>query len=87
MDTFHSLKQFSEAVSSGSMSAAARKLGVSPATVSRSIVSLEKQLGVNLLAKSSRGLGLTEAGEAYLPRVRKILDELEEAQPKSTELE
>jgi len=79
MDTFHGLKQFSESVSAGSMSAAARKLGLSPATVSRSIVSLEKQLGFNLLSKSSRGLGLTEAGEAYLPKVRKILDELEEA--------
>lgn len=79
MDTFHSLRHFSEAVRAGSMSAAARKLGISPATVSRSIDNLEKQFGFNLLAKSSRGLGLTEAGAVYLPKVRQILDDLDEA--------
>ncbi len=47
--------------------------------MSRSIDSLERQLGFNLLAKTSRKLGLTEAGEAYLPKVERILADLEEA--------
>ena len=79
LDTFQSLRHFAESVRVGSLSAAAREFGISPATVSRSIDNLEKQLGFNLLAKTSRQLGLTEAGAAYLPKVQKILAELEEA--------
>ncbi|MCA0206922.1 MAG: LysR family transcriptional regulator [Proteobacteria bacterium] len=79
MDMIHSLKHFAEAARIGSLSAAARELGISPATMSRSIDSLERQLGINLLAKTSRSLGLTEAGEVYLPRVESILKELAEA--------
>lgn len=63
----------------GSLSAAARELGLSTATVSRSIDSLEKELGFSLMAKTSRGLGLTAAGAAYLPKVEHILLELAEA--------
>jgi DNA-binding transcriptional LysR family regulator len=79
MDTLHSLRHFAEAARVGSLSAAARELGISPATVSRSIDSLEKQLGFSLMAKTSRRLGLTEAGAAYLPQVQRILTELDEA--------
>lgn len=79
MDMLHSLRHFAEAARIGSMSAAARELGVSPATMSRSIDKLERQLGFNLMAKTSRSLGLTEAGAAYLPKVERILQELAEA--------
>lgn len=79
MDTLHSLRHFSEAVRVGSLSAAARELGISPATVSRSIDSLERHLGFNLLLKTSRNLGLTEAGAAYLPNVQRILADFDEA--------
>jgi len=79
MDMLHSLRHFAEAARIGSMSAAARELGVSPATMSRSIDSLERQLGFSLMAKTSRSLGLTEAGAAYLPKVERILQELAEA--------
>ncbi len=59
MDTLHSLRHFAEAVRVGSLSAAAREIGISPATVSRSIDSLERELGFSLLAKTSRQLALT----------------------------
>jgi DNA-binding transcriptional LysR family regulator len=79
VDTLHSLRHFAEAARIGSLSAAARELGLSPATVSRSIDSLEKELGFSLMAKTSRGLGLTAAGAAYLPKVERILLDLAEA--------
>lgn len=79
MDMLHSLRHFAEAARIGSLSAAARELGISPATMSRSIDSLERQLGFSLMAKTSRSLGLTEAGAAYLPKVERILQELAEA--------
>lgn len=79
VDTLHSLRHFAEAARVGSLSAAARELGLSTATVSRSIDSLEKELGFSLMAKTSRGLGLTAAGAAYLPKVEHILLELAEA--------
>lgn len=79
MDMLHSLRHFAEAARIGSLSAAARELGISPATMSRSIDSLERQLGFSLMAKTSRSLGLTEAGAAYLPEVERILQELAEA--------
>src|ERR1700722_5399924 len=79
MDTLDSLRHFSEAVRVGSLSAAARELGISTATVSRSIDGLEKLVGFNLLMKTSRKLGLTEAGAIYLPNVERILAEFDEA--------
>ena len=48
-------------------------------TVSRSIDDLEEDPGFSLLVKNSQQLGLTEAGSAYLPRVERLLQELDEA--------
>jgi DNA-binding transcriptional LysR family regulator len=79
MDTLSSLRMFVEIVRGGSLSSAARKLGVSAATVSRSLDALEHQLGFNLIVKSSRQLGLTEAGATYLPKVERLLLDFDDA--------
>lgn len=65
---------FAETVTAGSMSAAARRLGMSPSAVSQTIRALEKQAGVMLLHRSTRKLALTEAGERCYPHARRLLD-------------
>jgi len=79
MDTLQCMRMFVEAVREESLSAAARKLGVSTATVSRGLDALERHLGFHLLVKTSRQLGLTEAGEAYLRQVERFILELDDA--------
>jgi DNA-binding transcriptional LysR family regulator len=61
MDTFKPFAVFAETVSAGSMSAAARRLGMTPSAVSQTIRALEDHAGVTLLHRSTRKLTLTEA--------------------------
>jgi DNA-binding transcriptional LysR family regulator len=74
MDDLKPLAIFAETVDAGSMSAAARRLGMSPSAVSQAIRALERQGGVMLLHRSTRKLALTEAGERYYPHCRRMLD-------------
>jgi DNA-binding transcriptional LysR family regulator len=74
-----SLKTFAEVVRLGSFAAAARALGASPSSVTRTIAALEADLGARLLQRTTRKLALTEGGEAYLAQVKPLLDELEAA--------
>jgi len=69
-----------EAVDRGSFSAAGRRLGLSPSAVSKLATRLEERLGTRLLVRSTRALGLTPEGEAYVARARRILGEIEEAE-------
>ncbi len=62
----------------GSFSAAARELRVAPSVVTKRITQLEGQLRTRLIARSTRGLALTSAGERLLPRFLKLVGELEE---------
>ena len=64
----------------GSLSAASRKLGLPLATVSRKMSELETHLSTRLFSRSSRGLAMTEPGQAYLAACRRILDEVAEAE-------
>lgn len=59
-----------------SFTAAAAALDVSPSALSHAVRTLEGRLGIRLLDRSTRSVGLTEAGERYLARVRPALDEL-----------
>jgi len=74
MDDLKPLAVFAETVAAGSMSAAARRLGMSPSAVSQAIRSLEQSGGVTLLHRSTRKLALTEAGERYYPHCRRLLE-------------
>lgn len=58
---------------------AAHRLGLSTSTVSQRLRALEEDLGVRLLNRTSRTVGLTEAGAQFLDRVRPALDRLDEA--------
>lgn len=73
------LRIFVSTVADGSFSAAGRRLGLPPSSISRHIASLERQLGVELLTRTTRMMGLTEAGRVYHARARRILSELEDA--------
>jgi DNA-binding transcriptional LysR family regulator len=67
-------------VETGSFSAAARRLAVPKSTVSRRIARLEKDLGVRLLQRTTRKLGLTDAGELYYQYCSRALSQLDEGQ-------
>ena len=71
---------FVRIVEKGSLSAAARVLGLPKATVSRRLVQLEASIGSPLLARSTRALSMTDAGHRYFERVQQIVHEAEAAQ-------
>jgi DNA-binding transcriptional LysR family regulator len=59
-----------------SMTRAAEHLRVAQPALSRQIKSLEEELGTRLFARTSRGMALLPAGEAFLEHARRILDEI-----------
>ena len=65
MDQLKRMAVFAEVVAAGSLSAAARRLGMTPSAVSQHLRQLEQALGLALLHRSTRRLTLTEAGEHY----------------------
>jgi DNA-binding transcriptional LysR family regulator len=65
MDQLRRMAIFAEVVASGSMTAAARQLDMTPSAVSQHLRQLEQALGLALLHRSTRRLSLTEAGERY----------------------
>ncbi|WP_144110458.1 LysR family transcriptional regulator [Paraburkholderia sp. BCC1886] len=80
------LNAFVAVADSGSFSAAARALDVSPSALSHSMKGLEARLGVRLLNRTTRSLSLTEAGENLLVRVRTALTDLDEALEETSSL-
>lgn len=74
-----SLTSFVRVVESGSFTAAARRLDLSTTTVSNHVQALEDSLGVRLLSRTTRSVGLTEIGREYYERCSHILLELAEA--------
>ncbi len=79
MDRIDAMKVFVTAVEEGSLASAGRKLGKSPAAVSRAIAFLENHVGTELLHRTTRSLKLSEAGERYAAACRRVLTDLEEA--------
>ncbi len=71
---------FVQAAQAGSLSAAARKLGVSPAVASKRLARLESQLGVRLLQRNSRHLAPTDEGALYFERCQAILSDVADAE-------
>jgi DNA-binding transcriptional LysR family regulator len=79
MDRIDAMKVFVSAVDEGSLAGAGRRLGRSPAAVSRAIAFLEQHVGAELLHRTTRSLKLSEAGERYVAACRRVLVDLEEA--------
>ncbi|HUG24287.1 LysR substrate-binding domain-containing protein, partial [Piscinibacter sp.] len=77
MDGFSDLAFFSLLVKHGSMVAAAQQLGVTPPAVSKRLAAIERRLGVRLLQRTTRRIGLTPEGETYLVDGARVLQELE----------
>ena len=69
METLSNLESFIRSAECGGFSAAARRLGLTPAAVSRNVAMLERNLGVRLFQRSTRRLTLTEDGERFLTSV------------------
>ncbi len=80
MNSFSDMEIFSRVVTAGSMSAAGREMGLSPAMVSKRLRRLEDRLGTRLLQRTTRQIALTEAGRGYFDRVVAILAAMEEAE-------
>ncbi len=80
MSNFGDLEIFARVVAAGSMSAAGRELGLSPAVVSKRLRRLEDRLGTRLLQRTTRQIALTEAGQGFYERVVAILAGIEEAE-------
>ncbi len=79
MGTLDAIEWLTSVVRAGSFAGAARRLGVTASAVSRRVAKLEDDLGVQLLARTTRSLVLTEDGRAFHDRCVRVLEELEEA--------
>ncbi len=79
MDQIHLMKVFVAVGELESFAAAARRLDISPAAVTRAVSALEEQLGVKLVLRTTRSVRLTEAGGRYLEDTRLILASIHEA--------
>lgn len=80
MDLFASMRMYLAVVDGGSFAAAADKLGVSRAMVSKQIQKLEEHLGTRLLNRTTRRLSLTETGRAFHERSTQIMGDVAEAE-------
>jgi DNA-binding transcriptional LysR family regulator len=80
MDRLNAMSVLVAVAEAGSLSAASRKLGIPLPTVSRKLSELETHLNTRLLIRSTRKLALTEAGAAYLPACKRILEQLGDAE-------
>jgi len=87
MDRFTGIKAFIRVVESGGFAAAGREMGLSRSVVNKHVIALERELGTQLLTRSTRQVTPTETGQAFYDRCVGILGELEEAISAVTELQ
>lgn len=74
------MEMFACVVATGSFSAAAREMSLTPSGVSRAIARLEARLGIRLLIRTTRAIALTPEGETYHRAALRILQDLEETE-------
>jgi DNA-binding transcriptional LysR family regulator len=79
-DRITGLQVFVRVAALGSLSAAARSLGMSQTMATKHVAAIEKRLGVRLLHRTTRRLTLTEAGQRYRDAAERMLSDLEEAE-------
>ena len=80
MNHFEEIKAFTQIVEAGSITAAAERLSLAKSAVSRRLSELEERLGVELFHRTTRKMTLTESGQGFYERSRRILADLEEAE-------
>ena len=86
MDRLQSMQVFVRVAQHSSFAAAARELRISPAAASKQVSALETRVGARLLDRTTRRVGLTEAGRIYLERCLECLHALEDADASMSEL-
>ena len=79
MNRLTQLALFTAAIEDGSLAAAGRRLGMTPAMAGKYVAALEVELGVRLLHRSTRSLSLTDVGRTYFERSKRVLEQMEEA--------
>ncbi len=79
MKNLSGIVAFVRTVATGSINMAAQVLGISAPAVSRGISTLERNLGVRLLNRTTRGMALTEEGALYFAGCRPLVEELRDA--------
>jgi DNA-binding transcriptional LysR family regulator len=79
-DRIDAMQAFIAVCDAHGFAAAARRLDVAPSMVTRLVAALETRLGVRLLQRTTRSVGLTDAGARFLERARRIVAEMEEAE-------
>lgn len=80
MDKLEVMQTFVRVVETGSFSAVARETHSTQSAISKQVASLERALGVQLLARTTRSLSLTEAGGRYFEQARRLVSEVAEAE-------
>jgi LysR family transcriptional regulator for bpeEF and oprC len=85
VDKLDAMRMFVRVVESGSFSQAARDLNVSQPTVSKQLAALEARLGTQLLARNSRALAVTPAGQDYYEAIVQILQDLDSVEERVLE--
>jgi len=80
MDRLEAMSAFVAVVEAGGFSAASRRLGTPLTTLSRRVADLEAHLRSQLLTRTTRKVALTDAGQMFFQRSRKLLDELGESE-------
>jgi DNA-binding transcriptional LysR family regulator len=87
MSLFDNMAAFVQVADSGSFSDAGRRLGVAKSVVSRRVTTLEAHLEASLFNRTTRRLSLTEIGQTYYDRARRILDDVAEAEDATRSLQ
>ena len=85
MDRLTSLMLFVAAVEEGSLAGAARRVGMSAAMAGKHVASLEANLNARLLQRSTRSLSLTEIGQMYYRRCKRLVEEFDDAHREATD--
>jgi DNA-binding transcriptional LysR family regulator len=86
MDRFENTRVFATVVEAGGFTAAAERLGMSRAAVSKHVLQLEDRLGARLLNRTTRRVSVTESGRTFYEQCRRILAALEDAERSAGEL-
>ena len=84
LDDLNELRTFQRIVACGSLSAAARDLGIGLAVVSKRLMALERRAGQRLINRTTRTLSVTDEGLALLGHVERMLEELAAAESRMT---
>jgi DNA-binding transcriptional LysR family regulator len=85
MDRIFSMRVFSRVAETGNFSAVAKHMECSAGNISRAVVSLEEHLHTRLLQRTTRSVSLTECGERYYRRCKKILADIDDADAEASD--